>query len=79
MALQLVVDNTVRPAPGTATPALCDALLEARRVEYRADLAWYTRKLRDLRALDPDDRTGLARLYRLHARHLRRLLARLAD
>ena len=79
MSLQLVVDNTVRLAPGVRMLALCDALLGARRDEYRADLAWYSRKLRDLRALDPADRTGLRRLYRLHVRRLRRLLARLDD
>lgn len=75
MHLRLIPHDTERSRRLSRTAALCGTLIEMRAPELRADLAFYSGRLRALAALDPLDRTGLAGLYRMHARHLRRLLA----
>ncbi len=77
MHLHLIVDNGGCARPLTRTVALCEALIAARAAELAADLEYYSHKLHDLHGLDPADRTGLRDLYRLHQRHIQRLLATL--
>ena len=70
----MAIDNSRSTQSLARTVELCDALLASRESDLLSDLDYYTRKLRDLTALDPADRTGLRRLYRQHVRHIGSLL-----
>lgn len=74
MHLRPITHDSDRSRHLARTAALCRTLIAMHEAELRADLEFYSARLRELAALDPLDRTGLAGLYRMHTRHLRRLL-----
>jgi hypothetical protein len=72
--LQLVVDDTQAPTPLADIVRQYADEIDQRRRQLCDDLADYESKLEDLRQLDPLDFTGLAKIYRGHTSHIRKLL-----
>ena len=73
--LQLVTDNTQTIAPLADMVAHYAYEIDQRRQRLGDDLAYFESKLQDLGQLDPLDFTGLAKIYCVHASHIRGLLA----
>ncbi len=72
--LRLVADNTDAIAPLIDRVARYAAEIDDRRRQLTQELAHFETKLRDLSQLDPQDFTGLGKVYGEHANHIRRLL-----
>ncbi len=72
--LRLVADNTDAIAPLIDRVARYAAEINDRRRQLTQELAHFETKLRDLSQLDPQDFTGLGKVYGEHANHIRRLL-----
>lgn len=72
--LRLVADNTDVIAPLIDRVARYAAEIDDRRRQLTQELAHFETKLRDLTQLDPQDFTGLGKVYGEHAEHIRRLL-----
>lgn len=72
--LRLVADNSDNIAPLIDMVARYTAEIDARRLQLSEELVYFETKLRDLAQLDPQDFTGLGKVYGEHARHIRRLL-----
>lgn len=73
-------------SPSTSTtPGLAnlvqayDSELSARRAQLLDDLAEYQHRIDDLKALDPQDFTGLQNLYRAHVGQINLLLSEFDD
>lgn len=73
--LQLVAYGT---APAQALVDCYAAEIAARCADLGSDLALYLGKLADLVQLDPQDITGLGKLYRAHVGHLETLMQEFA-
>ncbi len=73
--LQLVADNTEAKIPLAELVAQYSAEIDQRRQQLADELTHFEQKLGDLKQLDPLDFTGLAKIYRGHADHIRRLLS----
>jgi len=73
--LRLVADNTGAIAPLVDMVAHYAAEIDERRNQLSQELEHFESKLRDLVQLDPMDFTGLTKVYREHASHIRRLLS----
>ncbi|NNM01344.1 MAG: hypothetical protein HKO62_11380 [Gammaproteobacteria bacterium] len=52
-----------------------EELLNERWRQLQADRNYYEHKLRDSAELDPDDRTGLRRIFQAHIDHIANLMA----
>ena len=74
--LQLV---TYDIAPAQALVDCYVAEIAARCAELGSDLALYLGKVADLMQLDPQDATGVGKLYRAHIGHLETLLREFAQ
>lgn len=72
--LQPVADNSADIAPLIDMVARYTAEIDERRQQLSEELAYFETKLRDLAQLDPQDFTGLGKVYGEHARHIQRLL-----
>lgn len=73
--LRLVADHGDATLPLEQLVACYDDEIEHRRVQLQSELAHFETKLHDLSQLDPSDFTGLGKIYREHANHIRRLLS----
>lgn len=73
--LQVVADNTETIAPFAEMVAYYAHEIDERHRQLHEDLNYFESKLRDLEQLDPLDFTGLAKIYRGHASHIRGLIA----
>lgn len=72
--LRLVADNSPDIAPLIDMVARYTAEIDERRRQLSEELVYFETKLRDLAQLDPQDFTGLGKVYGEHSRHIRRLL-----
>jgi len=72
--LRLVADNSEVIAPLMDIVAHYTAEIDERRRQLQLELGHFESKLADLQQLDPLDFTGLSKVYRDHAGHIRRLL-----
>jgi hypothetical protein len=75
MHLRLVADNSKSTAPLADMVAFYAEEIDERRRQLSDDLEYFKAKLTDLDQLDPLDFTGLGKMYRDHASHIRTLLA----
>ena len=75
LQLMLVADNSERIVPLANLVAHYTAEINERRRQLRDELSYFETKLRDLEQLDPLDFTGLTKINREHATHIRRLLS----
>lgn len=72
--LRLVADNSANIAPLIDMVARYTAEIDERRRQLSEELVYFETKLRDLAQLDPQDFTGLGKVYAEHAGHIRGLL-----
>jgi hypothetical protein len=72
--LRLVADNSADIAPLVDRVARYTAEINERRRQLGEELVYFETKLHDLAELDPQDFTGLGKVYGEHAQHIRRLL-----
>ncbi|TDJ63089.1 MAG: hypothetical protein E2O35_10970 [Proteobacteria bacterium] len=72
--LQLVVDETPETTPLSNIVAQYSVEIDERRQQLNAELLEFETKLHDLEQLDPLDFSGLGKVYRGHAAHLRALI-----